>query len=160
MTSFTHIPPGARPTSAPSPSPSGRPLREGPRWYRARIRIWGPLLGLVVPGIVGGVAYASLRLFDGPLSGAVGLIGGVFAAPALLAAGAPFGDRDLYPLAAGASALLWLAVGLLATRRATRSPVATWNDYWRHYAWLCAGIWAGAGLALVAAALVISDSLF
>ena len=46
-------------------------------------------------------------------SGAVGLIGGVFAAPGLLLVGAPFGERDLYPLAVGGSVLLWLLVGLV-----------------------------------------------
>ena len=113
-----------------------------------------------MPAFVGAVAYLSLRLFDGAPSGAVGLIGGVFAAPALLAAGAPFGDRGVYPIAVGASALLWLLVGFLAARRATRYPVATWTDFWRHYAWMCAGVWAGASLALMVAALAISDSLF
>lgn len=90
----------------------------------------------------------------------MGLIGGVFAAPALLAAGAPFGDRGLYPIAIGASGLLWLLVGFLAARRATRNPMAMWSDYWRHYAWMCAGLWAGAAIALAVAALSISDSLF
>jgi len=113
-----------------------------------------------VPALVGAIAYSSLQLFDTAWSGAVGLIGGVFAAPALLAAGAPFGDRGLYPLAVAASGLLWLFVGLLAARRATRNPMATWSDFWRHYAWMCAGVWAGAALALGVAALSISDSLF
>lgn len=113
-----------------------------------------------MPAIVGAIAYFSLRLFDTAWSGAVGLIGGVFAAPALLAAGAPFGDRGSYPIAIGASAILWLLVGLLAARRATRNPMAMWSDYWRHYAWMCAGVWAGAATALLVAALAISDSLF
>jgi hypothetical protein len=113
-----------------------------------------------VPAIVGGIAYLSLQLFDTAWSGAVGLIGGVWAAPALLAAGAPFGDREMYPLAIAASALLWILVGLLAARRATRNPMAVWADFWRHYAWMCAGIWVGASAALVVAALSISDSLF
>jgi hypothetical protein len=115
---------------------------------------------LIVPGIVGAIAYFSLQLSDTAWSGAVGLIGGVFAAPALLAAGAPFGDRDLYPLAVAASGLLWLLVGFLAARRATRNPMATWADFWRHYAWMCAGVWVGAAIALGVAALSISDSLF
>jgi hypothetical protein len=115
---------------------------------------------LVVPAIVGGIAYASLHLFDTAWSGAVGLIAGVWAAPALLAAGAPFGERSLYPLAVAASALLWILVGFLAARRATRNPMATWSDFWRHYAWMCAGVWAGASLALAIAAVAISDSLF
>lgn len=113
-----------------------------------------------MPAIVGAIAYFSLHLFDTAWSGAVGLIGGVLAAPALLAAGAPFGDRGSYPLAVAASGLLWLFVGVLAARRATRNPMATWSDFWRHYAWMCAGVWAGAALALGVAALSISDSLF
>lgn len=89
----------------------------------------------------------------------MGLIGGVFAAPTLLAAGAPFGDRAMYPIAIAAAGILWLLVGLLAARRATRNPMATWADYWRHFAWLCAGVWAGAAIALIVAAASISDSL-
>ena len=122
--------------------------------------MWGPFAALIVPAVVGAIAYGSLQLFDTAWSGAVGLIGGVFAAPALLAAGAPFGERSLYPLAVAASGLLWLLVGVLAARRATRNPMATWSDFWRHYAWMCAGVWTGAAFALAAAALSISDSLF
>ena len=158
MTSFTPIPPGARP--APHDPPPGPPLVEGPRWYRSRIRLWGPFAALIVPAIVGAIAYGSLHLSDTAWSGAVGLIGGVFAAPGLLAAGAPFGDRDLYPLAVLASAVMWMLVGFLASRRATRNPMATWPDFWRHYAWMCGGVWAGAAIALAAAARSISDSLF
>jgi hypothetical protein len=121
--------------------------------------MWGPPAALIVPAVVGGVAWFSLQLFDTAWSGAVGLIGGVFAAPALLAAGAPFGDRGSYPAAVAASGVLWLLVGFLAARRATRNPMATWSDYWRHYAWLCGGVWAGAAIALGVAALSISDSL-
>jgi hypothetical protein len=136
------------------------PLIEGPRWYRSRIRLFGPLVALVVPAIVGAIAVLSLRLFDTASSGAVGLIGGVFAAPGLLVAGAPFGDKGLYPAAIGASAVVWALVGLLASRRATRNPMATWGDFWRHYAWLCGGIWLGCAAALVAAAVSIGESLF
>jgi hypothetical protein len=157
VTSFTPVPPGAR---SPSPPLPGAPLVEGPRWYRTRIRLWGPLLGLAVPGVVGTIAYLALRLSDTAWSGAVGLIGGVFAAPGLLVVGAPFGERSLYPVAVGASVLGWVLVGVLASRRATRNPMATWSDFWRHFAWLCGGIWAGCSIALGVAALVISDSLF
>jgi hypothetical protein len=150
-------------TSYAPPPPATAPpgdIIEGPRWYRRRLRAWGPLLALVPPGIVGAVAYFSLRLFDTTWSGAVGLVGGVLAAPLLLVAGAPFGDRDLYPAAVAASGVLWLLVGLLASRRATRDPMATWRDFWRHDAWLTGGVWIGAAGALTAAALTVSDSLF
>lgn len=156
MTSFTPIPPGARPSA---PHPPGVPLVEGPFWYRSRLRRWGPLLGLVIPGVLGAIAFAALRLSESAWSGAVGLIGGVFAAPCLLLVGAPFGERSLYPVAVVASAVLWLLIGFLASRRATRHPMATWPDFWRHYAWLAGGVWVGCAVALGAAAFVIADPL-
>lgn len=158
MTSFTPIPPGARPS--PGEALSGPPVVDGPRWYRSRIRTWGPFAALIVPGLAGAIALLSLRLFDTAWSGAIGLFGGVFAAPALLAAGAPFGERSLYPWAIAASVVFWLLIGVLASRRATRNPMATWADYWRHFAWMCAGVWLGAAAALVIAAVRISDALY
>lgn len=143
-----------------APPSASRALIEGPRWYRTRIRTWGPFAGLLVPGVVGAVAWLSLRLFDTAWSGAVGLIGGVLAAPGLLAAGAPFGDNSVYPLAVAASGVMWLLIGFVAARRATRNPMATWDDYWRHYLWMMGGVWVGAGAALAIAAVSISDSLF
>jgi hypothetical protein len=118
------------------------------------------LAALIVPGILGAVAYLSLQLFDTAWSGAVGLIAGVFAAPGLLAVGAPFGSKDLYPIAVLASVGLWLLVGVLASRRATRNPMATWTDFWRHFAWLCGGIWIGCSAAMVVAASTVGESLF
>lgn len=132
---------------------------EGPRWYRRRIRFWGPFAALVLPGVIGLIAYGSLQLFDTSWSGAVGLLGGYLAAPALLAVGAPFADRSIYPLAVVASAVLWLLVGLLASRRATRNPMATWDDYWRHYLWMVFGIWVGVAIALGVAMSQIGDSV-
>jgi hypothetical protein len=136
------------------------PLIEGPLWYRNRIRTLGPVAALIVPGVVGAISLLSLRLFETAWSGAVGLIAGVFAAPGLLAVGAPFGDKDLYPFAIAASVVLWLLVGFLASRRATRNPMATWGDFWRHFAWLCGGIWLGCSAAMVVAALTVGESLF
>lgn len=159
MTSYSSAP--ERLTDAPrSGGRTDGGLVDGPRWFRARIRAWGPLLGVLLPAVVGGFAYGSLRLSDSAWSGAVGLVGGVLAAPGLLAAGAPFGDRGLYPIAVVASGVMWLAVGFLASRRATRNPLATWGDYWRHYLWLAGGIWVGAGVALGIATVVIGDSLY
>ncbi len=134
-------------------------LTDGPRWYRTRIRVWGPLLGLVIPGLLGAIAYGSLQLSDASWSGPVGLIGGYYAAPTLLAVGAPFGDRELYPLAVIASGLLWMAVGFLAARRATRNPMATFADYWRHYLWMLAGIWFGVSVALAVATVRIGSGV-
>jgi hypothetical protein len=134
-------------------------LIEGPRWYRSRIRTWGALLGLLIPGAVGAIGYFSLQWSDGSWSGPIGLIGGYFGAPTLLAVGAPFGDRGIYPLAIVAAGAMWLLVGLLASRRATRNPVATWADYWRHYLWLLGGIWLGVAVALVVATIRIGTGI-
>ena len=119
----------------------------------------GHWVALVIPGVVGLIAYASLRLLESAWSGAVGLIGGVMAAPGLLFVGAPFGERSSYPWAVFGSAILWMLVGLVAARRATRNPLANWSDYWRHYLVMLGGIWVGAGIALAIAAATVGDSL-
>jgi hypothetical protein len=132
---------------------------DGPRWYRARIRAWGPLLGLLLPAVIGAFSYAALEYSDASWSGAAGLIGGVMAAPGLLVVGAPFGDSSLYLLAIAVSGLLWMAIGLLAARRATRNPLATWADFWRHYMWMAGGVWVGAGIALGLATVSLGEAL-
>lgn len=83
----------------------------------------------------------------------------MIAAPGLLIAGAPFGDDSTYPMAAVASALLWLVVGWLAARRATRSPIADWQDFGRELVWLSAGVAVGATAALFGASTIIGESL-
>lgn len=148
--------------SAAPPGPVGsvdRPLTDGPLWYRSRIRGWGALVGLLVPAVIGAVAYASLELSEAAWSGTVGLIGGVIAAPGLLVVGAPFGDSNRYLLAIAMSGLLWMAIGLFAARRATRNPLATWSDYWRHYLWMAGGIWLGACVALGIATVWLGEAL-
>ena len=119
----------------------------------------GPVVALVVPGILGAIAYLSLQLSDATWSGPVGLVGGYFAGPALLAIGAPFADRSVYPIAAAASAVMWFFVGVLASRRATRNPMATWGDYWRHYLWMLFGIWVGVAVALAIATIRIGNGI-
>jgi hypothetical protein len=122
--------------------------------------VLGPLLALVPPGVLGVVAWAALRASDDRWSGVVGLFGGVIAAPGLLVAGAPFGDDSTYRLAVIASAPLWILVGFAASRRSTRSPMATWSDFWREYSWLALGVAVGAVGALVVASAVLGESLY
>jgi uncharacterized membrane protein YfcA len=131
----------------------------GPRWYRTRLRAYGPFVALLPPAAVGLVAVLSLTLADSATSGLIGLVCGVIAAPALLVVGAPLADSDRYPMAIAASIPLWLLVGFLASRRATRSPMATWREYWREYWYLAAGVAIGAVGALVVATLVLGESL-
>jgi hypothetical protein len=121
--------------------------------------MFGPFVALLIPGLLGVVAYGSLQLSDATWSGPVGLIGGYYSAPALLAIGAPFADRGVYPIAALASAAMWLLIGALASRRATRNPMATWGDFWRHYMWMLVGVWVGVTIALAIATVRIGSAV-
>ena len=131
----------------------------GPRWYRTRIRLFGPFLGLVPMSILGAVALLALRLGDGRTSGLIGLIGGVSAAPGLLVAGAPLASSDNYPLAVLASVPLWLVLGLIASRRATTLVVASWREYWRELIFLTIGVLLGALAALIASTQILGESI-
>ncbi len=108
---------------------------------------------------MGSIAWIALKTSDGRLSGILGLFGGVSAAPGLLIAGAPFGDESQYPLAVLASIPLWMLLGFVASRRATRSVVASWRDYWLQLTWLTIGVIAGSMAALVAAASILGESM-
>jgi hypothetical protein len=132
---------------------------EGPRWFRVRIRGQGPFLALIVPAVMGLIALLALNLGDSTASGLVGLVLGVFAAPGLLAIGAPFSSATLYPIGIALSVVLWLIVGYLAARRATRNPMASFADFWRNYWWLAVGIWVGATAALLIARYALGEAL-
>ena len=119
----------------------------------------GPVYGLIPMVVLGVVALVALELFDGRLSGLVGLFAGATAAPGLLVAGAPFGDESNYPLAVLASVPLWMFLGYVAANRATRRAVATWGDYARELLLLTLAVAIGAGIALVVAATVVGRSL-
>lgn len=106
------------------------------------------------------MAWLALEFGNGRLSGVIGLFGGVIAAPGLLVAGAPFGDDATYRFAVLASAPLWILIGIVASRRSTRSPIAVWSDFWREYTWLAVGVALGAVGGLVAASTVLGETLF
>ena len=75
---------------------------------------------------MGGVALgAAERVLDAAWSGLGGLVLGVFAAPGLLAVGAPFSDTSRYPIGIAGSVVLWLVIGLVAARPATHA--ARWR---------------------------------
>lgn len=109
--------------------------------------------------MVGFAGYAALKVSEAAWSGTFGTAASYFAAPALLAVGGPLADEALRPLAIGASALMWLLSGVLASRRATRNPFATWGDFWRHYSWMLFGIWVGVMMAIAIATAWIGPDL-
>ncbi len=133
---------------------------QGPRAFRYRIRRRGAFVALFPAIVMGVAAYALLTGGGSTTRGVLGLGAAVLAAPGLLAAGVPLaeGARPLL-LGAGLSALVWMLVGLVAARRATRSPVATWADFWREYLWLACGLWLGVGVGLIAAKMMVGGGL-
>jgi hypothetical protein len=106
----------------------------------------------------------SLLLLRGHSSltrGLAGFLTAVLAAPGLLAAGAPLrADHSAYLGAVLGSAALWMLVGAISARRATRPPAASWRDYWREYLWLAVGVWLGVVVALLAVNLIFGQALF
>ena len=125
----------------------------GPRWYRTRILIGGPLVGLSAPLTLGLVALIVLRLGSGRMSAVLGLLGGVIAAPGLLVVGAPIADESSYPVAIALSVAFWVVIGVIAARRAVRQPIASWRDFWLQFTFLgvAAAIGAIVGMAIAAA---------
>ena len=100
-----------------------------------------------------------MQMSEAAWSGTFGTAASYLAAPALLAIGGPLAEESMKPLALGASALTWLLVGLLAARRSTRNPFATWSDFWRHYSWMLFGIWVGVMMAIAIATAWIGPDL-
>ena len=132
----------------------------GPRAYRARVRAVGPFVAMLVPGLLG---ILSLLLLHGNTSAGRGVSGfgaAVLAAPALLVLGAPLrSGTGTYLAAIVASAALWFVLGVIAARRATRRPAASWRDFWAECAWLTAGVWAGVVVSLFATNVVLGNAL-
>lgn len=139
-----------------------RVVPEGPLAYRRRLRSLGPLLGLAIPVAALVVAVAAWRLAPDDarpqlVFGAIGWLLAALALPTGVVVGLPFaGGAIRYALAVATSVALWLTLGAVAARRATRSPVATWRDWWREYLWLLAGVWLGVVVGLAGLAFVVT----
>jgi len=139
---------------------TGRNVPSGPRAYRAQIRTLGPFAALGPPAVLGVLGWLMLHNNESTARGVGGFVAAVFAAPLLPVAGAPMrAAGGAYVAAVVASAVVWLLTGVVASRRATRTPVATWSNFWREWAWLAFGLWAGVVIALVASNLVLGRAL-
>jgi hypothetical protein len=96
-------------------------------------------------------------IFSDRLTSIIGLIGVITAAPVLLLVGAPFGQESHYPWAVAASVGVWAGLGWWAARRATRTAVAGWPEFWREYTWMVVGLVAGAVLAIIVVAVIYGE---
>jgi hypothetical protein len=132
---------------------------EGPRWYRGRIRSRGPFVALLPPLALGVFALLLINVGNSSVTGLTGLVLAVMAAPGLLVVGAPFSSSSLWPVGIALSVVLWLAVGYIAARRATRNPMATWSDFWRDFAVLAIGVCLGAAVAVTVAKIAVGEIL-
>jgi len=132
----------------------------GPRAFRYRIRRIGPLVALLPAGLLGAAAFWALNGNTSSVRGICGFAAAVFAAPAMLAFGVPLASGSSKVLLGGlVSAALWFVLGMVASRRSTRSPVATWRDFWREFAWLAGGVWLGTIAALVVVQFAVGGAI-
>jgi hypothetical protein len=138
----------------------------GPIAYRRRLRSAGPFMALAPPFVALVAAAALWRFTDCSgescvTSGAAGWLLAAMALPTSLVVGMPWEAGSLrYVVMGVTSALVWMGLGYLAARRATRSPVADWWDWWREYVWYLLGVWAGVLAALGLLAYVVQHRVF
>ncbi|MCU1397669.1 MAG: hypothetical protein JWN62_778 [Acidimicrobiales bacterium] len=132
----------------------------GPRAFRYRIRRFGALLALAPAAALGLLSFVLLHGNTTTTRGVAGFAAAVLGGPALMAFGVPLASgSSKIVLGALVSAVLWMGVGVVASLRATRSPVASWRDFWREYCWLAAGIWAGVVVALIVVEISVGRAL-
>jgi hypothetical protein len=132
----------------------GRANADGLAASRRRIRRRGPVVALVPPALLLGLAFVLWRVV--PCQGAAcrtqgagGWLAALMALPTTLATGLPWeSDPRRYAIAIGTSALLWMLLGRWAARRASRRPITGWREYWREYLWFLIPVWFGVVAAL------------
>ncbi len=142
---------------------SNPPLRvpDGLTSHRRRVRTWGALAGLVPPGILAAAGALLLWNSSSAVRGLTGFVLLVFGAPVLPLLGVPAeGGSTRYLIAAVTSVVLWLVIGWVAGRRASRLPVAGWAEWRREYFPLAIGVWIGASAALIIAGTMVGLGSF
>ena len=147
--------------SAPIPGRFRRPVPHGPLEYRQAMRRRGAIVAPALAAASGLLALVLLAGSDSMLRGAPGFLLAVLAAPGVLVFGAPLAHgAGVYLGGVAVSMATWAFFGVLAARRATRRPAATWVDFWRELAWLAGAMWLGLVVALVAVNLTLGRAMF
>ena len=120
----------------------------------------GPFLALVLPAVLGGVAWMLRHDNTSTTRGIASFGTAILAAPTLLVAGVPLRTGlGLYLAAIAMSVALWFAIGTFAAYRAGKGGPRTWKRFWGEYAWMLAAVWIGVVVALGAANLILGRSL-
>jgi hypothetical protein len=133
--------------------PDGQALADGWTQHRRRVRRGGPVVALVVPLMLAAVATAAMWGSTSWWRGALGLVAAMAAAPLLPVVGVPAaGGLARLVLGGVGSAALWMLLGAVAARRATRTPGASWPEWRREYGRLAVGAMVGGVGALAVAA--------
>lgn len=138
----------------------GSVLPDGWGDHRRRVRRGGALAALLLPSTAGLTAVVLLWSGAGDWSGIAGLALAVAAAPLLPVVGVPAtADPSRVMVGGAASAVLWLVLGAVAARRATRTPGASWPEWRRDYTRLALGVVVGGWVSLLLAAMVVGVRL-
>ena len=112
------------------------------------VKTLGPLAALVVPAMALGVWWIFSHWGGSTIRGYAGFLLASFAGPTLLLLGVPIkGGASRYAIAVVTSTILWLAIGVVATRRANFSPPPTWPRWFREFLWLAVPVWLGSIVA-------------
>jgi hypothetical protein len=133
------------------------PVRGGPVAYRLALRRKGPFLALLVPLGLAAFGYVVWTASAGIRPALIVWFLAVLAMPTAMLVGLPlFASTATLWAGVASSALVWWLLGRYAARRPTRSPIATWRDWWREFVVLTLAMWAGIGGGLLAMAFVLS----
>ena len=144
-----------RPRSVPAPHDEAPGPVGSPMPAAASLRRRGPFVALALPTLLGLIAAVVLGADDPSRRGVLGFVAAVMAAPLLPVLGIPLrSGTTLVAAAVVASGVLWLAIGWWAARRST-----SWAGYAIEYGWMVIAVWAGTGLAALAANLVLGRPL-
>jgi hypothetical protein len=146
---------------------SASPVPYGPAAYARRLRRAGWLMALVVPALLLGataVAKAALTCPTGQVcstSFATNWVLPGMALPTAILWGVPLhGGTPRYIGVVATSALVWALLGIWASGRATRRPIASWRTWFREYLLLLAGVWIGVFVGLLALAALVGQGTF
>jgi len=112
------------------------------------VKALGPVAALLLPALALGAWWILSHWGGSTIRGFAGFMLASFAGPTLLLLGVPIkGGAGRYAIAFVTSTLLWLVLGVVATRRTSTASVPSWKRWFREFLWLAVPVWLGSILA-------------